>query len=342
MCSPSPPPAPDYSGAATAQGAANKETAIASSNLSNPNVIGPTGSQIYTNGPNPGDRPTLTQTLSPEQQALYEQSVKTKGLLGGLGEQGATSLQDIVGKNLDLSGVPQGPGDSAQTRDKVVNAMMSRVDQDTQGQRDQANSDLVAAGIRPGTKAYENKMDQINRGYNDARQQAIIASGGEASRDFGMDTQRRKDAIAEMLTKRQTPLNEVTALMSGSQVNNPFAMPGYSGTNVAPTPIFGATEAAGNYAADMYNAKAAGAAGTQQGLFGLGSAAISKWSDRRLKTNIQKIGVLRPGINLYAYRYKWSPYREVGVMADEVEKVIPEAVSEHLGYKYVNYSMVLS
>ena len=45
MCAPSPPPAPDYAGAAKEQGAANKDAAIASAKLNNPNVINPYGTQ---------------------------------------------------------------------------------------------------------------------------------------------------------------------------------------------------------------------------------------------------------------------------------------------------------
>ncbi len=274
MCSPSPPPAPDYAGAATAQGAANKDAAIASSRLNNPNVVNPLGTQTWTEGATADDRPTLTQTYSPEQQALYEQSMRSKGLLGGLGEQGATALQGVVGKELDLSGAPAAPT-SQGARTDVYDAMMTRINEGTTASRDQKNSDLIAAGIRPGTKAYQDAMFGIDRGFNDARQQALIAAGAEGQRDFGMDTQARKDAIAEILASRQTPLNEINALMSGSQVSNPFAVPGAAqNANIAPAPIFGAAQAQG--AADMnsYNAQAAGNNAMMSGLFSLGGAAM--------------------------------------------------------------------
>lgn len=279
MCSPSPPPAPDYAGAAAAQGVANKEAALASSRLNNPNVVNPYGTQTWQEGANPEDRPTLTQTFSPEQQALYDQSMQTKGLLGDLGTQGATALKGVIGNQLDLSGAPAAPGSAEQTRQSTFDAMMARVNEDTAGQREQRNADLIAAGIRPGTKAYDDAQNLISRQYNDARNQAMLASGQEAQRDFGMDTQRRKDAIAEILAGRQTPLNEINALMSGSQVSNPFAVPGAAqNANVAPAPLFGAAQA--QYGADMnaYNAGAAGNANMMSGLFSLGGAAIgSPW-----------------------------------------------------------------
>lgn len=275
MCAPSPPLPPDYAAAATAQGAANVETARATSRLNNPSVVNPYGTQTWTEGAGPDDRPTLTQTLSPEQQALYDQSIQTKQQLGQLGTQGATALQGVVGQGVDFSGAPAAPGNAQSTRDAVINAMMSRVNEDYGRQTDQANSDLVAAGIRPGTKAYDDRMALIDRGRNDARQQAIIAGGSEAQRDFGMDTQARKDAIAEMLARRQTPLNEVTALMSGSQVSNPFAVPGAAqNTNIAPPPLYNAALQKGQYETDAYNSGVGSQNALMSGLFSLGGAAM--------------------------------------------------------------------
>jgi len=278
MCSPSPPPTPDYAGAAAAQGIANKEAALASSRLNNPNVVNPYGTQTWQEGANPEDRPTLTQTFSPEQQALYESSMQTKGLLGELGTQGAESLKGIIGNQLDLSGAPAAPGSAEQTRQNAYDAIMSRVNEDTAGQREQRNADLIAAGIRPGTKAYDDAQNLISRQYNDARNQALLASGQEAQRDFGMDTQRRKDAIAELLMGRQTPLNEINALMSGSQVSNPFAVPGAAqNANIGAAPIFPAAQAQYDASIDGYNAQAAGNQALMGGLFKLGGAAIGKW-----------------------------------------------------------------
>jgi len=268
----SPPPAPDYAGAATAQGAANLEAARATGRINNPNVNSIYGSQNVTWD---GDTPTLTQTLSPEQQALYQKQVQAKGLLGDLSVSGANALKGIVGTGVDFAGMPGAPGSAEETRTKAINALMGRVDEDTTKTRDQANSDLIAAGIRPGTKAYADRMALIDRGYNDARQQAFLAGGQEASRDFGIDTQRRKDAIAEYLTQRQTPLNEVNALQSGSQVSNPFAVPGYAqNAQAAPAPVFNAAMAQGSNAMNQYNAEQAQQQAMMQGLFSLGGAAL--------------------------------------------------------------------
>ncbi len=338
----SPPPAPDYEGAAAAQGAANKETAIASSRLNNPNVVSPYGTQTWSepggtrvfdqagydaamaqynaskaaggsyNPTVPGGfridtetgnvipatagggaaitapdreafystvgggdgRPTLTQTLSPSEQALYNQDARTKGLLGGLGEQGAKSLYGVVGRTLDFSGMPAAPT-STGARQDAYDAIMSRVNEETGRSKDKQNSTLIAAGIRPGTKAYQDAMFAIDRGANDARQQAILAAGQEGQRDFTMGTQQRKDAIAELLAQRQTPLNEINALLSGSQVNNPFAIPGAAqNANIQAAPIYNAALQRGQYETDAYNAEQASSNSAMSGLFGLGSSLL--------------------------------------------------------------------
>lgn len=70
-------------------------------------------------------------------------------------------------------------------------------------------------------------------------------------------------------------------------------------------------------------------------------------SDRITKQNIARIGDHPFGIGLYLfdykpeYREKYGHGRQFGVMADEIETVMPEAVSIHPdGYKMVNYGML--
>ena len=71
-------------------------------------------------------------------------------------------------------------------------------------------------------------------------------------------------------------------------------------------------------------------------------AAAFGWSDRRLKKNIKKIGRLMNGLYIYTFNYIWGGKSQIGVMADEVKKVIPEAVIEVYGYDLVNYTKVMN
>lgn len=77
------------------------------------------------------------------------------------------------------------------------------------------------------------------------------------------------------------------------------------------------------------------------GLMG-GAGALITASDRRLKENIKEVGVdQRTALTLYEFNYKHRPgTRYIGVMADEVELMYPEAVTEVDGYQAVNYKIL--
>lgn len=147
-----------------------------------------------------------------------------------------------------------------------------------------------------------------------------------------------QQALAQQAAIRSIPVNEISALLSGGQVNVP-QFQGYSGVTVAPAPIFQGGQAQDAAAMQRYGIAANQAASNAGGLFNLagslGSAAIMA-SDRRLKSNIVRLGTHPLGIGIYAYNIFGE--RQLGVMADEVEQVKPEAVLTHSsGFKMVNY-----
>ena len=88
-----------------------------------------------------------------------------------------------------------------------------------------------------------------------------------------------------------------------------------------------------------------GASGSHEGS---GSAnPYMSASDPRVKENVQRVGNHYLGVGLYLFDYRqefrdeWGHGRQFGVMANEVEKVMPEAVSIHPhGIKVVNYEML--
>ena len=368
--SPSPPPPPDYAASAREQGAENKQAAIYSSRLNNPNVEGPYGSQTYTESDLEGGRPTLRQTLSPAQQQVLASGDATKIALSNLANQGATAASGVLGTPLNydaasarashdlLSNTPgmrstdftanasAMPGSAAAVRDQMFQAAMSRVNEDTGIKRDDKRSELIANGLRPGTAAYDNAMFQIDRGYNDARQQAILGSGLEAQRQsqmdlaarqqgvseqaqmfgagttaqqqainqqlqqFNLSSEARRQQIAETLALRQAPLNEINALQSGSQIVNPFATPGYSqNSTIAAAPVFQAAQLQAQDAMDRYNAKAASADALQSGLFSLGGSGMSAGAMAYASDRRAKRQIVRIGTHcsgIGVYRFRYN------------------------------------
>lgn len=79
----------------------------------------------------------------------------------------------------------------------------------------------------------------------------------------------------------------------------------------------------------------------------MGSWQNMMMSDRALKQDIVRIGTHPAGFGLYLFDYK-PEFREAagfgrqfGVMADEVELVLPQAVVMHPdGYKRVDYALL--
>jgi len=228
-------------------------------------------------------------------------------------------------------------------------AIMSRLEPSLAKQRTSTETQLINQGLRPGTEAYDNAIQLLGQQENDARTQAALtginldtsanAQGyNQALQGAQFGNTAQQQALAEAIQQRQMPLNEITALQSGSQIQNP-QFGAYQGTNVASTPIFAATQAAGQAAQNNYNQQVATQNTNTAGLYSLagnvGGAAI-KYSDKRLKSNIVKVGDHPLGIGIYEYDI--FDRRERGVMAQELMQVMPDAVYQHPnGYFMVDY-----
>jgi hypothetical protein len=80
---------------------------------------------------------------------------------------------------------------------------------------------------------------------------------------------------------------------------------------------------------------------TPSGLSQLGQIVgiLGNLSDIRVKENITLVGNYK-GLNVYDFNYKWGPERHRGFMAQEVEKVNPDAVNEINGLKYIDYGKI--
>jgi hypothetical protein len=285
----SPPPAPDYVGAAYAQGAANVDAARASAKLSNPNVYTPYGSQTVTYN---GDVPTVTQSLTPTSQKTLDAQQAVQYQLANLGQKGTGIASNVLDKpfnfggpavqtSLDTSGIAKMPVNAGTTGQQAI---MARLEPSLAKQRVSTETQLINQGLRPGTEAYNNAIQLLGQQENDARQQAVLQG---LNLDIGANAQgfnqalqggqfgnvAQQQALAEAIQQRQMPLNEISALMSGSQIQNP-QFGAYAGSNVAPAPIANATAQQGAYAANAYNQQVAQDNALTSGLFSLGGAAL--------------------------------------------------------------------
>ena len=102
--------------------------------------------------------------------------------------------------------------------------------------------------------------------------------------------------------------------------------------------IYPGAQTTGNSSASGYSTQASNGFGAQLNVPFVSDSQSSKSSDRRLKTDIRPVGKLHDGQTVYSYRFRGNPRTEIGLLAQEVEKRRPEAVSRHLsGFKMVDY-----
>ena len=356
---PAAPAPPDYAGAAAAQGAANVDTARIQGRMNNPNIVGPLGGQTVTFGAN--DQPTVTQNLTPDALATLQAQQRVQKSLANLGEQGIGTAQSVISKafdpnlaglqtSLDTSGMAKMPVNAGTTGQEAI---MARLQPQIERMDAQTRTRLANQGLVPGGEAYKNAMMDVNQQKNDMMSQAALQGIGLdtaanqqgynqalQSGQFGNTAQQQ--SLAQQLQLRNQPLNEISGLMSGSQIQMP-QFQGYSGSNIAPPPIMQGAMAQGQANMDQYGIQSANANAQNAGLYGMlgtgAGLASMKFSDRRLKFNIERIGTHPIGLPIYEYDIFGE--RQIGFMADEVEAFMPAAVSVHpSGFKMVNYGML--
>jgi hypothetical protein len=307
-----------------------------------------------------GDQATIRQTLTPQAQKTLEEQQNTQYQLASLSGKGANLASNVLDKpftfggpavqtSLDLSNIAKMPVNAGTTGQEAI---MSRLEPSLARNRVSTETQLINQGLRPGTEAYDNAIQLLGQQENDARTQAALqginldtsanAQGyNQALQGAQFGNTAQQQALMQAIQGRQMPLNEITALMSGSQIQNP-QFQAYSGSNIVPAPIFGATQQQGQFDQNTYNQQVAAQNANTAGLYSLGAvgakAAIPYLmaSDIRLKSNIVKVGDHPVGIGIYEYDIFGR--RERGVIAQELMQVMPDAVHQHpSGYFMVDY-----
>ena len=412
MGKPKAPPPTDYAGAAKEQGAANRETALASWQLSNANQVTPWGTKTTTQtGPKDTDY-TVTTALNPADQQRLDQQRGVESSILGLAPAGIKTAQDILAtgvdtgnlpamtsqvdtkgaKQLDLSNLPgqqYSVGDTGDVRKQMEDAAwgkyVSRAQPLQQQQTADLNTRLANMGGVTDSGGAMRQRQGLQTSQGDQNRQAVfdsILQGGNAAQqeqgmrlaganlwntargtDAGLQqgqtafnndvnqqgvqnafananltNQSRQQGLNEAAQLRQMPLNELMAMLGGTQVNSPQFQQ-VAGANIAPAPIFQGAQATGQANQQQYQNQTGMWNNMLQGVTGLGAAGITKFSDRRLKSNLVPVGRTRGGHTIYDY--DMAGVRQRGVVAQEVMLTQPGAVTMHpSGYLMVDYAQV--
>ncbi len=272
---------PDPVATAQAQGAMNKETAIAQGALNRINQYTPYGNLEYkeTGYDSTAGVPTYSRyvTLSPEQQKIFNKSQNTSLTMGQTASEQMKRLQQSLAQPISYEGAPQlmSSADPA-TQAKAEEALMSRINPQLDRDRSALEAKLASQGLALNSEAYNTAMDSANRQANDARSQAVLQALQYGQNATTLNNQARQQYIQEAASVRNQPLNEISALISGSQVQSP-QFSSYPTTSVANTNYSDLVNQ--QYASQYANWQAQQQAKNAMygGLFGLGSTALTSF-----------------------------------------------------------------
>ena len=275
--------------------------------LNNPNIITPEGGQTY-------DPFTNTLRLN-ESDFTKNQRLDQERL--------AMELSRSLSGNLPST-------DSEVVRNATFELGKRQLEPEMKSQREALATQLANQGIPVNSEAYNSAMNRLER------------SQGEQLTNLSLQSQLQGIQTAE--AQRSARFNEISSLLGRSQVGTGASfgqMQGrYQGLD-----LMGAEQANLNRLSAEWQ--------TSQQRKGMERAAkwqaagsfiggLSKaFSDISLKTNIEYEGT-KNNLQLYSFEYinnKYGKGRYIGVMAQDIEKTHPEAVSvSPEGYKMVDYS----
>jgi hypothetical protein len=337
---------------ANAQAQANIASATAQQRMNMIGTAGPDGTVRYEADPTqPGGYNQVT-TLSPDQQRNYDLNNQIYGQTLGIGQDQLGRISTALGQGLTPPELQsQIGGNFDQTvnaaRDAAYGQATSRLDPQFATRENQMRTQLANQGLGQNSAAYQNAQDAFGRERNDAYSSARNDAFGQglAAQNQGFNQSGAMGTFANtaaqqgfqnQATEQNQPINQLSGLLGLGQVAQPNGI-SYAPTQVGQTDVLGAQALNQQGQWNRYNAQTQAQNSTMQGLFGLGSAALTTFSDVRLKKNIVHLGTRPDGLGVYAYDYLWDGPRQIGVMAQEVQRIKPEAVREIGGYLAVDY-----
>jgi hypothetical protein len=315
------PAPPDYMGLVREQGNTQQDMLQKQTRANRPNQSTPFASSTWVEGPDG----QMTQQV---------------GLNGPLGEaSNAVQLQllQAMTNPLDFSGLPQvSSGDAARQQgiDAAYSQATSRLDPRFSRALDSERTRLLNQGLAEGSEAYNRSMGELGMQENDAYNQATysaIGQGREAGESITrQDMARRNQGMQEMLRQRSQPSADLQGLQSL------LGMPGFMGAGQGQAPNLlgaGGMQGQANFQNWQANNQATSdAIGGGMDLLGM-LGQLYFMSDERAKMDVRRLPHdVVPGVPAAIFRYLpeigLGDGRYVGVVAQDLQRVMPEAVRE--------------
>jgi hypothetical protein len=334
----------------------NVSTAIANNIMGNINENTPDGSTTvtqsgeytwtdpYTDKTYTVPKFTRDTVLSDMGQQIKGETDQTKLGLAELANSQTQFLQDYLSKPFEGMGeFSYDEGKHEKWATGLYDKLNNRREAD---QSEELRSQLANSGIGAGSDAYYKATESQGRVNEDARNKFMLDSYNSG---FGNNLNAYTTNFQTQQATRNQPINEISALMSGSQV----AQPQFQGMQFNRIPTTDNAGIIANYDQQKlagWQAQMGMLGNIAGGLFSMGGSMLS---DRRLKKDVKTVGKVsvtseKTGRSMEIPKVKWNYLwekdgkpRHEGVMAQDLEKVKPSAVMTlGGGIKAVDYSQV--
>lgn len=243
---------------AQAQAGLNRDTAAQQQLINMTDQVNPwgtvsydqTGTNSYTDSSgNVISVPKFTQTTNytPEQQAIFNNTQDAQTNISQTAADQSAWLKDYLADPFEF--------DNQDAADWSYDLASSRILPQQQKDQRTLESRLINQGLRPGTAAWDSEMSRMSMANRDQLNQLALTG--------------RSQAFGESMATRNQPINEITALLSGSQISNPASM-----SSPTPQAGVGGVDYSGLVQSN-YEQKMAQHNAMMGGLFGLAGKGLS-------------------------------------------------------------------
>lgn len=235
--------------------------------------------------------------------------------------------------------------DTDAERERMAGLARGDVEQAFAGVRTQQRREMGRMGMNPSDPRYFAMNRELGA------QQALATANAmnktrQAAKDLGWARKTDAAALGRGLAGFSSSSSQMAQGwggqgMQGAGMGMQGAQAALGGMNSTASSAGQNFQGAGNTYTNIAGIQQKSQAANMEMLGTLAGGAMAM-SDRRLKTDIRRVGTLANGIPVYSFRYKAGGPQMTGVMADEVEQILPHAVVKGawMGYDAVDYSQL--
>jgi hypothetical protein len=208
---------------------------------------------------------TQTMNLTPQAQATLDKQMALSDKFSDVAGIGFDKTRAIFeNPSIDESTLPQRAIDIGKTAQE---ALLSRIEPNLAREDEALRTRLANQGIGLGSTAYGREMNLQGQKGTDLRLQAALQG-------VNLDQANRAAALNEAYTAQSRPLDLISALRTGAQVQNPQFSGFAQQANTAGPDLLNAANMQYTQQVNAVNAENAQTSGLVGGLMGLGGAAL--------------------------------------------------------------------